>query len=86
MEQARYTIVRDQGDNIGLLCPVCNSARWQADHDTRDLTTQEDCKNCVLIKKTNAFEKELVKSIADKDIKPKDDYTGKGKNVKSKKN
>lgn len=58
---SEYTLVTDQGGNIGLLCPVCKQARWSEDHQTNDWSTGQDCPNCSQMKTDGDFVKEKVK-------------------------
>ena len=61
MADAVYSIVRDQGGNIGLLCPVCGQARWTPSHEIKDWATQADCPNCSLLRENHDVEKEHQK-------------------------
>lgn len=63
---AQFEIVRDQGGNIGLLCPVCNQARWVENHGVGDWSTGQDCPNCIEMKANNDFNNEKAKDDLEK--------------------
>lgn len=56
--KAKYEIVLDQGENVGLKCLDCNQARWNQEFEPKDWSTQKDCANCKIIKDTGAVVEE----------------------------
>jgi hypothetical protein len=56
--EPQYKVWRDKGNNLGIQCLSCNKTFWTGFESTIDVTTGQDCPNCLLIKSQNILKNE----------------------------